>query len=475
MAALAAEELALLGSRGLRYLPRMTRALRAAGRLTTRSMRFGGRALRRVGGTVRRNPLTSGLLAAQAGELVGSRIKRRRVTSAVKRAPRKAMRPPTRTTYRPTRAFAAASTSSPFRRGRKPSMSTKFVKRHYDDYGAISRNHSLWAGFQTHGSRSRLAQIAAEAILRALLSRAELHPSAFDQVFTNGGPVQAIKINWKWTNIRTGDDVNIEKEYVVGGRSFETIATDIANDWLAEDDEVYQGVPSSATIFRNDFTSATNNTYREIRHVEDLDKMKLVLYAKQVVRVQNLTPNNAGTDATDVNGTNPIQGKIYEFTTPPRVREQIVETHTGLRGLQEFNLSTTGVLELSDRTETGVDGVIGHPPPAGGLFTNCRKAAVISIAAAGQKFKTTLFKFDGTLLEFAQKFRMRNAEYAQGQEYKKYGGGIFWMGLENKFRQGQDTVKIGFNRELTMMGRANFARHRPMLRHYEQTDLGDAM
>lgn len=390
----------------------------------------------------------------------------------------KARRPPKRTNFsrrRPTGAFRVASFSKPFAKGRAPSLSTKYAKRHYDDYGAISRNHSLWAGFQTHGCRERLMQMASEAMLRALLSRVDSFPTAFDQVFENGGPVQAIKINWKWTNMRTGDDVNIEKEYVVGGRSFETIATDIANDWKAQDEEVYQGVPSSATIFRNDYTSASANVYRAVRHVEDLNRMKLMLYAKQVVRVQNLTPNNAGTDVLDTVGTNPVQGKIYEFTTPPRVREQVVETHTDTRGLQQHDDTTTGVYQLPNSAITGVDGIIGHPPPAGGLFTNCRKSAVVSIKAGGQKFKTTMFKFEGTLLEFAQKFRLRNAAYAQGQEYKAFGGGIFWLGLENKFRQGQDTVKIGFNRELTMMGRAEFARHRPMLRHYEQTDLGDTM
>ena len=96
----------------------------------------------------------------------------------------KPRKPPKRTNFarrRPTGGFMSASFSRRFPKGRAPSLSTKFVKRHYDDYGAISRNHSLWTGFQTHGSRTRLAQIASEAILRALMSRVELHPSAWSE------------------------------------------------------------------------------------------------------------------------------------------------------------------------------------------------------------------------------------------------------------------------------------------------------
>lgn len=478
MAALAAEELALLGSRGLRYLPRMTRALRAAGRLTTRSMRYGGRALSRAGRTVRRNPITSGLMAAQAGELARSRMKRRKISAPLRRpAPRKAVRPPKRTVFA-RRGMHAASVSAPFRKSKRPNYSARMIARHYDDYGTISRNHSLWAGFQTHGSRGRMMQIASEALLRALLTRIDHQVSVFDEVFPDNGTIQKLTLKWVFSSTTSANMNNVVKEYTLGGKTFEAVAAEIKDDWFATDGDTYQGCPTEAVWYRSDWVdNAGTRVDRAVREINDVDRMKLIVYAKQKVRIQNASPNDAGTDTLDVNGTNPVQGKIYEFTTPPKLREKVAEIHTGLRGFQTHE-DGDGVLYLGNITETGVDGVIGHPPPAGGLFTNCQGVSNVSIAAGGQKFKTTLFKFEGNLEKFSQMFRTyENAGVSEpaGYSYKKHGGGVFWLGLEQAFRQGSDVVKVGFNRELSMSARCQFASKRPMLKHYEQTDLGDAL
>lgn len=378
-----------------------------------------------------------------------------------------------------TPPFAVASHATRFRKGKRPNISDKFVKRHFDDYGAIERDHSLWIGFQTHGSRERIMQIASEALLRALLSRVDFYPTVYDQTFANNGTIQKLVITWRHTNADTGGVVNTNKTYTLAAATFEAVAAAIRADWYADDDTVYQGCPVRAVFYRNDYSDPGVILDRAVREVEDLDRMKLKLFAKQVVRVQNLSPNDAGTAELDVNGTNPIQGKIYEFTTPPKVREKLREVHGGVSKFAD-HLDPVGVLYLGNITETGVDGILGHPPPAGGLFTNCRKVANIRVAAGAQKYKTTLYKFEGTVEEFGQQFRVRIFAGAGGGDlmnhaYKKHGGGVFWMGLEQSFRQGSDKVKIGFNRELSLMGRAEFAKTRPMLRHYEQTDMGDVL
>lgn len=451
------------------------RLLSRAGRGAARFGRAGYRAAARVAGKAyrvgKKNPFTAGMLTQSAiSKLTGSKKKKRKAVNAIRRAgPVK--RP--KSTFRPTSGFHVADVGTPFKRGKKPNMSTKFTKRHYDDYGTISRNHSLWMGFQTHGCRERIMQMASEALLRALLSRVDYYPSTYDQVFPNNGTLQKLQLTWAYVGVGDGVESKVVRTYVLGGTSFESVAAAIRADFMATDATVQHGAPVRAEFFRNDSTG-TAQLDRVIRSIEDVDKMKLKLYASQKIRVQNLSPNDAGTDTLDVNGTNPVQGKLYEFTTPPRLREQVRTQYPSIVALGD-HLSDTGVLNLPDGAETGVDGVLGHPPTGAGLFTNVRNVANITIAAGGQKYKNTLFKFEGTVLKFCQMFSHAIGGSVQTTSYKKYGGGVIWIGLEQAFRQGSDTVKVGFNRELAMYGRAEFARTRPMLRHYEQTDLGDTI
>lgn len=464
MAALAAEEAMLLGRAGARFA--LSRGARRAA--MRGAARFFGRAYRTGSRFVKKNPFTAGTLAGYGLEKVRFGKKKKRKLSRPLPGPVKKQK----TSFKPTAGYHISDTSIPFRKGSKPNLSTKYIKRHYDDYGSIERNHSLWIGFQTHGCRERIMQIASEAMLRALLSRVDYYPSVYEQVFPDNGSLQALKIRWTYTNLDDGTLAGTDRTYSLGGNTFEQVANSIRSDWMDEQTVVSQGVPTRAVFYRNDNTSASSETLRVIREIEDIDKMKLKLFAKQGIHVQNLTPNDAGSSNLDVTGTNPIQGKIYEFTTPPRLREQVAESYSDARALQD-HLDDDGVRWLNNSAITDVDGILGHPPPAGGLFTNCRKVANVAIGAGMMKHKNTLFTFKGTVLEFSQKFRVKRLNFTEGQPYKKHGGGICWFGLEQKFRAGPDLVKIGFNRELSMIGRAEFARQRPMLRHYEQTDIGD--
>ena len=109
---------------------------------------------------------------------------------------------------------------------------------------------------------------------------------------------------------------------------------------------------------------------------------------------------------------------------------------------------------------------MSHPPPAADLFKNCRKVANVRIAAGANKYKTTLFKFEGNLVDFVKRFNHNHNE-------RNLGGGVSWFGFEQAFRAGYDQVKVAFNRELSMSAYYRIPKKKPMLRHYEQTDLGD--
>lgn len=366
--------------------------------------------------------------------------------------------------------FKVSDYTRSFKSGKRP-MVSKYVQKHFDDYGTIERNHSMWLCNQTHGSRERIIQLAAEALLRALLSRIDVYPNVHDQTMSEH--FVSVEIRWRRISIN-GSPIDTDKEYNVGGNdSFYGIAKLIGDDWASTSTSTTElGTPVRAIFRRLENIGGGATSRQAFRTVEDLERMKLNLFVTTKLKLQNITPADDGSVNLDRVSTNPLSGKIYEFTTQPRVPERVLLTHSGTSGLQDF-LDPTGIFALTDRAETGTDGIMGHPPPAAGLFNNCRKVASVSMAAGGMKHKNASFTFSGTVFRFTQLFVLGLDTGSNSGQARRFGGGTYWVALEQAFRQGPDIIKIGFNREVVMHGRAEFAKRRSMLRHYEQTDLGD--
>ena len=464
----AAEEAALVG-RGI-----MSRGLTRF--LGSRELGMAGRAISRVGRYVRRNPITSGLLAAQAGELARRPLRRltrkRKTVGAVRKAGTRRMGPAKKARrtvlpkFRPTGAVRA-TIGRKFRKGAKPVTGAKFTKRHYDDYGIFTRDHAMYFGMQTHGSQQRLCRIYGEALTRYLLSTVGIRPTSYDEICvadaagTDNDLIKNFALHMKSIDDTTGADTLAYNTFNLTGATFESVATavgDFINQQL--DNGQY---PNKAYFYK---TYGSNDILHSI--VEDMEYGKVTIIAKQIIRLQNLTPNDAGGTALDATGTNPIQGKIYDFTSQPLLRSGLQETHADLDTFQSHAETTTGYYALPNSGSTASGGILGHPPNAGDLFKNCRKVANVRIDAGANKFKTTTFRFTGNLVDFVKRFNY-------GHNERNLGGGITWFGFEQMFRSGADQVKVAFNRELSMSAYYARPKKQPMLKHYEQTDLGDAL
>jgi hypothetical protein len=384
---------------------------------------------------------------------------------------------------RPTRAFKVADVGKRFRKPVKPRQFKHAVRRTFDDYGRVNKNHGAWVGFQHHASTVRLYDLVGEALLKAMLATVRVYPTTYDEpILPNGAVHQAVAYRLVVEYKRIGQSSGAE-EVATGGNiplvnsvtgdfySFKEIAAFLA-------DEIYNRVTANpATAPNGDTVGYFPYRFTIYNYVggavepkvfqKSLDNCMLDLTVKQKVRLQNLTPNDAGTDATDVNGTNPIQGKYYQFIGAPRVKGEIVKQYDAAYGLASFqadyNASATGVLVLQDQ---GTDSPIGHPPAASHLFENCKKTQNVAIGAGGQKFLWTTFHYKGTIEQLAKK-----------HGYTGYDrvtiGGVTWFGFEQAFRQGQNSVIFGFNREVHMTGRATFRNKPVIMSHYDQTDLGD--
>lgn len=386
---------------------------------------------------------------------------------------------------RPTRAFKVADVGKRFRKAVKPRKFKHAVRRNFDDYGRVSKTHGAWVGFQHHASTVRLYNLIGEALLKAMLATVRVYPTTYDEpILPNGAVHEAVAYRIVVDYKRIGNSSGAE-EFSTGGNiplvnsvtgnfySFKEIAGFLG-------DEIYNKVtanpaaaPSGDSVgffpYRFTIFNYVGGAVEPKVFEKSLDNCMLDITVKQKVRLQNLTPNDAGTDATDVNGTNPIQGKYYQFVGAPRVKGEIVKQYDAAHGLAQFqadyNASATGVLVLQDQ---GVDSPIGHPPAASHLFENCKKTQSVAIGAGGQKFLWTTFTYKGTIENLAKK-----------HGYTGYDrvtiGGVTWFGFEQAFRQGQDTIVFGFNREVHMTGSAHFRNKPVIMSHYDQTDLGDSL
>lgn len=440
------------------------RLLSRAGRGAARFGRAGYRAAARMAGKAYRvgkaNPFTAGMLAQSAISKLGKKKKR------------KLSRPAPGPVKRPKGSFRAtpgvhATFGTSFRKGTRPKRNDRFVKHHFEDYGIINRNHCAWFGFQTHGSNERICFAYAQSVLRAILAKMHIYPRSFDEVLV---PDQASTDDEQYETMRF-DFIGINDS--TGVEDVDTVAVDIRGKTFEEMVVALRGsietqLQSGRFMAECRVFKMRGGALQIIHDIKNLQYGKLKIYVKQIVRLQNLSPNDAGTSAIDVTGTNPIQGKIYDFTTQPLVNANLVQTHPLLDDLQQHSDSIVGHYILPQNALTNSDGILGHPPPAGSLFRNCRRVSNVRIDAGANKFKVTQYKFEGTLVDFLKRF-------AYGNKERALGGGISWFAFEQAFRSGQDAIKIAFNRELHMSSRFEFNRSKTMLRHYDQTDLGDLL
>lgn len=452
--------------------------------------RAGIRALGRAYRTARANPLTTlGSANAMYGMYRTGRKLMSRPLKPKKKKPRTSNKKRKRlipTVYRSTKPrLFVADRAKRFRKGLVPRKYTKAVRRNFDDYGTVTKTHGLWMGFQHHGSTERMYDMLGEALLKAILACAKLHPTSYDEPVvpdtTGGGDhiLWNINIEYKRINGITGDEEYRNTDYAVfdglgAPRTFKDLSAEIGLGIQNNQQGSTAATPATDTVgyFPYRFTlsrKGDSNAVIPFVHQRGLDDAKITLVALQKIRLQNVTPNDDATAALDQNGTNPLNGKYYQFVGAPRVRSEVLQTYDSTYAVgelqQHYRTNASGVMVMPDQV---ADSPISHPPPARQLFDNCRKTAMVSIGAGGQKFLNTTFKFTGTFEQFAKKHGYSGFD-------RVTIGGCTWFGFEQAFRQGNDTIKIGFNRELHMTSFVQLKPPKVMLSHYDQTDLGDSL
>lgn len=397
---------------------------------------------------------------------------------------RKAKRPPPRVKRNaaPRASYAIARSSRRFRKSRKPVADKgKMVARNYDDYGTMERDHSLWLGFQHHGSRGRLYDIIGEAVTKAALARIKHYPRSYDEVITSQD-YDYLYLEFERVQ-NTGSDSHTNVNVQINGRTFKAIASDVGAQIELHANGDPSVAPNTDTVARYLSTVILFNLADSTKArltINDVGDALVTVNVKQKIRFQNITKNVDGNLSLDQGGLNPLKGRKYVFANyRPRLIEAVQSTHSQYDDFQVSDPvltgpvdSAPGIMPMPASGSLAKDDPLSHPPAANQIFKNCKASAAISIPAGGMKHEFTTFTIKHKMKSLIERI------YYSGFEKGAFGG-CTWFGFEKAYRQAQpsgvtndDRLAIGFNREVHMYAKCTFKTQKSMLKHYDASDIG---
>lgn len=374
--------------------------------------------------------------------------------------------PRSRPTVRKSTKKRKMKRKAPLRKKRKfvNKVDLKGTKRHYDDFGTVTRNHALYMGFESHGSKLRMWEVISEAIAKEILGLMKVYPRSYDEVFSFITNYDTCRLEFKAVTVPGGVDINVGVN--VGFNNFSTLATFAASIYthLVYHADITDSARSAMYLDRIILSNSANSDSNRIV-VKDVGESMLSFSATQLIKMQNLTPNNDGGTALDVTGVNPISGLKYEFKNH---RAKLHSEIHLLDNLYEKFQENTATGFLPGFALPAADDRLGQPPPARQIFTNCAGSSRIAMAPGAFKSDRTTFKMAHKLSTFVERI------YYSGFDKGNWGA-VNWYGFERSIRQVpdgthalEDTLSISWNRELHMSASIKFKVKKTMLKHYER-------
>lgn len=349
---------------------------------------------------------------------------------------------------------------------RKPVTPSLSVKRVYDDASSLSRDDCAWLQFQHHGSRDRVLYIAAEAITRAILAELKVYPDSYDEPLAKH-ILYAAKWDVVFRAIKTDTG-----EYFDSTKSITTdiragTFTELSALLAQEMTSMMVGNVTNSTGYYP-ITSIIHPTggYGHEHNTLNLDQAMVTINAFSKIRLQNMTRSANGLSGTDVVGSNPIQGKRYDFNSPSAIvhsalTPQVTDADAPNWRPFEDVVVTNGIQALPQLPDNHE---LSHPPMAKNTFQNCKTV------------KNCYIKYGGTVVEkhaFTKKVSVRQLiNLLAPRRYDFWGaknsfGVCSWYCLEKANRQ-SDAIPLSlhFNREMTITAFCHLKHKKSMMRKY---------
>lgn len=354
--------------------------------------------------------------------------------------------------------------SKAYTKKRKPKTQSMSTKRHYDDSGNISRDNVAWFGAQVHGSRDRVFDIVGEAVTRAILARGKIYPRKYDEPMNNyiHGTAQldlTFRSQSESDGVDTYQSVSITNVHTL---TFKQLA-----DKVTIEIQSRTGTASDPSFLSGFKLHAGSTQLCEDSSCED---MRISIYCKQTMKLQNTTQTNDNTNNLDVIGVNPLSGKRYVFNdNKARVHTGIISGSTGSLPYHAFekSIDADGIVAM-DQLASG-DNPLAHPVAAKDVWSNCVTVQNCFMKAGGFAVSSESWRWTGTMRSLVEDLVFT------GVSRTRFGRVVWWC-FERANRNGganTQNVSIGLNRELSMSCFAKLHKRPTLLKHYDNNPFGN--
>lgn len=328
-------------------------------------------------------------------------------------------------------------------------------------HGKFRRDRVSYFGFQATAGRQELFQVAADAIIRAILKRHRISVRRTDepvQLHASVPTMQSFKLQYRRTQYTDGTDAG-QAGNVYHNLSSGTYESHVATIATEIKDKVEQGCYPMYWESKN----SSGNVVSCHRKVGDA---KLHLSVKRMIKLRNITLNDDGGDTINSLDTNPLQGRLYKFRHDvPRVNATLYETDVTNFSKFHDRVCTAGVMfgpqRHSNNDHDGVpaapaimnqNAVLSTPPPGGRVWDNLSSSKKIGLAPGQSAMHKMAFKFTGTVRQFLSKFA--TSEYTPPSI-----GYCHMFGLEQKYKTGTtDKVVVEYDCDDVFKGGCTFVR-----------------
>lgn len=384
-----------------------------------------------------------------------------------------ASKPPTTPSARVSAQFAVAPTMKRFKKAKPTKVKVpKSAITHYKEFGQFNTEKCMYINHEHWGSLDKLWYGIALGLAKKLLPLAKifngksltdacigpdtdgLSPEQQNSNRSANSILQLIYVteNADGNTTRASDDIPVTDTTATPDvyLSMDAIAKLIeaslraryvthTKQWLCE------------AKFRFDGTDTVNELNIQPIYIQNLDDAEIHLYVNSLIKFQNVTLADHGT-ATGANpydksaiDANPLIGRVFKAKGHyPQIDSDL--SQSGNRTLDSFFgnvLDTTGGITLLGHANThtaGDLGLISHIPRAHELYGNqAVSEGTIRMPAGAMKFHKTSFTFRKTFKALAGIGTIDRAGREPGTHT------MFGLTLEHK--HGEDSIKIGYNRD----------------------------
>ena len=339
---------------------------------------------------------------------------------------------------------------------RKRVQDPRGVVNVYDDHDAFTSDNALYLYAQDFGSSDRAIKIGVQAIVKAALATIFIHPTSPNFLITTGSPDNDLQIRFRRT---VGVDPSYEdttSQVTVEGQTFRD-ATDALFTLVKS--RVSSGYFPYAFRFEG---SDRGNEYRS------LGDSIITMTASTTWQIQNTTVSDqdtAGVSNAHSITANPLKGKIYRTRGfVPYVRPSITRDEQAAVNFHESNSS--GI-----QRPISLNGAsyLNHPPVGTSFFRHCTASQNVRLNAGSIMPVRSYFKTKMTVLNYFKKVVINEGD--GGQQPNMFGTCTV-IGLEQAMRSvGDESVRVGVNREITMKAYVRLKTRVPTIHSYTSTGV----